>query len=107
AVYYRLPTATPTYTLSLHDALPISGENELAVGDRPALPPGTRRREVMQAAEGIIEQAVSRLALGKDDQLTRPADFRGFEDHMLRSEEHTSELQSRENLVCRLLLEKK
>src|SRR5436309_7809310 len=28
-------------------------------------------------------------------------------DTMLRSEEHTSELQSRENLVCRLLLEKK
>src|SRR6266511_2593957 len=27
--------------------------------------------------------------------------------HLLRSEEHTSELQSRENLVCRLLLEKK
>src|SRR5690606_40038956 len=28
-------------------------------------------------------------------------------DHVIRSEEHTSELQSRENLVCRLLLEKK
>src|SRR5690606_39488285 len=28
-------------------------------------------------------------------------------DHQIRSEEHTSELQSRENLVCRLLLEKK
>src|SRR5690606_24411793 len=31
----------------------------------------------------------------------------GKAEHMLRSEEHTSELQSRENLVCRLLLEKK
>src|SRR5690606_41715355 len=30
-----------------------------------------------------------------------------FESHLPRSEEHTSELQSRENLVCRLLLEKK
>src|SRR5690606_39596859 len=30
-----------------------------------------------------------------------------FEQHSFRSEEHTSELQSRENLVCRLLLEKK
>src|SRR5207302_8524513 len=30
-----------------------------------------------------------------------------FQEHGLRSEEHTSELQSRENLVCRLLLEKK
>src|SRR5690606_41181654 len=32
---------------------------------------------------------------------------RGFLDQLVRSEEHTSELQSRENLVCRLLLEKK
>src|SRR5690606_40883264 len=31
----------------------------------------------------------------------------GWTDHVVRSEEHTSELQSRENLVCRLLLEKK
>src|SRR5690606_39616509 len=30
-----------------------------------------------------------------------------FDDELMRSEEHTSELQSRENLVCRLLLEKK
>src|SRR5690606_40490732 len=33
--------------------------------------------------------------------------FRSAEDGAVRSEEHTSELQSRENLVCRLLLEKK
>src|SRR5207302_8669430 len=33
--------------------------------------------------------------------------MKGFGDHWSRSEEHTSELQSRENLVCRLLLEKK
>src|SRR5262249_60839124 len=71
-------TATPEiYTLPLHDALPISQ------GTRPALPkrPGPGRRP--EAAPG------------------RPAD-RGA-----RSEEHTSELQSLTNLVCRLLLEKK
>src|SRR5690606_39754128 len=33
--------------------------------------------------------------------------FEGIRDYLIRSEEHTSELQSRENLVCRLLLEKK
>src|SRR2546427_8996113 len=33
--------------------------------------------------------------------------FEPFEDHRKRSEEHTSELQSQSNLVCRLLLEKK
>src|SRR3712207_7400568 len=44
---------------------------------------------------------------GEDDSLTRL----GFDGHVevgeLRSEEHTSELQSRQYLVCRLLLEKK
>src|SRR5690606_41011509 len=38
--------------------------------------------------------------------LAHPGEL-GLEPHLLRSEEHTSELQSRENLVCRLLLEKK
>src|SRR5690606_16105795 len=48
--------------------------------------------------------------LGRGDEL-RAATIRGidpeFEPQVSRSEEHTSELQSRENLVCRLLLEKK
>src|SRR5690606_41238863 len=38
---------------------------------------------------------------------TYEGDYRRFERHDRRSEEHTSELQSRENLVCRLLLEEK
>src|SRR2546430_15204060 len=37
----------------------------------------------------------------------RAASFRGFHPLVFRSEEHTSELQSQSNLVCRLLLEKK
>src|SRR3712207_8150758 len=42
------------------------------------------------------------------DASTRPALFRTITNHLtLRSEEHTSELQSRQYLVCRLLLEKK
>src|SRR5688572_32683558 len=80
--------ATPkTYTLSLHDALPISlvrhGEGRGAVqGPAPRVAPavhqdgGLRRRGRALPAQG-------------------------------RSEEHTSELQSQSNLVCRLLLEKK
>src|SRR5690606_39279623 len=39
--------------------------------------------------------------------LAEPVTFRRKAPHLQRSEEHTSELQSRENLVCRLLLEKK
>src|SRR5947209_16647185 len=77
-----MPTST-IYTLSLHDALPISKFIQLFAVNRGGrkfetefLPPQTR-----------IEKRV---------QLVNS-----------RSEEHTSELQSRQYLVCRLLLEKK
>src|SRR5690606_41145939 len=72
--------ATATYTLSLHDALPICGAAPLVIVEDEL-----RRRQ---------------LLLMRDD---RPRAV----IHVERSEEHTSELQSRENLVCRLLLEKK
>src|SRR5436309_10266447 len=71
------------YTLSLHDALPISAFLDRLQGG------GHRGR--------FIEFLFITLPLG-------PTKTR---NSMNRSEEHTSELQSRENLVCRLLLEKK
>src|SRR5690349_24202239 len=74
-------SATPDiYTLSLHDALPISDRVGAA---RPAR--HGRRRCAASAAR------------------RRSPRGRGWQ----RSEEHTSELQSRRDLVCRLLLEKK
>src|SRR5690606_41885291 len=98
------PATTATYTLSLHDALPIYGAQhgqrflallrELGDAFSLAVLPGPaqhRRHRTGQLGE----------ALGAE---------RGDEDLgelRVRSEEHTSELQSRENLVCRLLLEKK
>src|SRR5438105_15717189 len=72
------PSATAGIsTLSLHDALPILSAH------RRVDPHGREIRDL--GAHGVVE----RLA------------------HALRSEEHTSELQSRVDLVCRLLLEKK
>src|SRR5690349_23691901 len=73
------PTTTKIYTLSLHDALPIYMNTRLreAFG-RPAAPPDPE------------EEPVGDFGVGQG-----------------RSEEHTSELQSRRDLVCRLLLEKK
>src|SRR5436309_4822355 len=69
---------TEIYTLSLHDALPTSRS---APHCRPCAAPAAR---------------------------SRPSGCRsGRSGSCARSEEHTSELQSRENLVCRLLLEKK
>src|SRR5690606_39963903 len=60
-----------------------------------------RRRAVPVLDAGIVHDARQHVALGVGDDVALAA------LDLLRSEEHTSELQSRENLVCRLLLEKK
>src|SRR5436190_11689657 len=87
---FNAPATTEIYTLSLHDALPISG-----VG--PAGRPEPRRaaeqdRQYVPFAHGRLPASghvcSSRISAS-------------------RSEEHTSELQSHSDLVCRLLLEKK
>src|SRR5690606_41727367 len=93
--------------LSLHDALPISRgalhENDVAGPERheidvarqglPVRRAGAMQREREKA--GALREARSGEA--------RPMQHRAARDDDLRSEEHTSELQSRENLVCRLL----
>src|SRR3712207_7316284 len=71
------------------------------------LEPLVRRLVVEQVAEVLAD--LSRLALGRADRRhvrQRPQPL-GVGADVLRSEEHTSELQSRQYLVCRLLLEKK
>src|SRR3712207_8058624 len=82
-------TATPeTYTLSLHDALPIFTPYES----------WRHEHAVHHATAGDLD----RRAVGDLPTLT-VAEYRA---RSWRSEEHTSELQSRQYLVCRLLLEK-
>src|SRR5207253_6461182 len=78
------PPTTHTYTLSLHDALPIS----FLLGN----------------AESVIIVPGYGLAVARAQH-----PLKELSDKLLkkRSEEHTSELQSRGHLVCRLLLEKK
>src|SRR5437773_11588473 len=75
--FFNDTPTTEIYTLSLHDALPIFGAVGLALSHR------------------LARFSLDRTALLK--QL----------DAIERSEEHTSELQSHHDLVCRLLLEKK
>src|SRR5690606_28288140 len=58
---------------------------------------------LMLTARDADADQILGLEVGADDYVIKPAEPRV----LLRSEEHTSELQSRENLVCRLLLEKK
>src|SRR3989449_7578030 len=104
--FFNDPATTEIYTLSLHDALPISLVAYLAA----ATPRGTHRRDSLLALFWPeLDQPRARAALRQSLYVLRevlgPAALvsQGNE----RSEEHTSELQSRLHLVCRLLLEKK
>src|SRR5690606_40281701 len=105
-----LMTDTPahaTATLSLHDALPILDEVG-GGGAVPAVAPGARRgrHHVGAGHAAPVFRAVSRwrrrISLMRSGISTVGTWAAGV---TTRSEEHTSELQSRENLVCRLLLE--
>src|SRR5690606_41929432 len=93
---------TEIYTLSLHDALPIfraGGDGQLPGRPRPQR--ALRLRHDVRRAQRHLPPRRREVDPGPRERAQRR--------HLLpaRSEEHTSELQSRENLVCRLLLEKK
>src|SRR5207253_9963894 len=88
---------TYTYTLSLHDALPI-----LSVA-RPCQI--LRHRDRFVRSHGLDRK--TRRHVAEERQFHRASARAGGHHFDRRSEEHTSELQSRGHLVCRLLLEKK
>src|SRR5690606_41963004 len=96
-----------TYTLSLHDALPISIRRYLHVAEPEFFAVIHRRR----AADGEVQQRrqpqvfLAHAAGQTRNVVVSRTSRRPSPDRRARSEEHTSELQSRENLVCRLLLE--
>src|SRR5690606_41828409 len=93
--------AAGSYTLSLHDALPIWRRPTKDVpGDDEFLQEGEGQPHGGVSADPDPDAGVYRPLLG----IVRE---RRVAPGAVRSEEHTSELQSRENLVCRLLLEKK
>src|SRR5690606_41825662 len=97
------PEPTERYTLSLHDALPIF------IVSGGAITGGSFTVDMATIA------AISTGRGDGEDRLSghlKSADFFDVANFptatfTIRSEEHTSELQSRENIVCRLLLEKK
>src|SRR5690606_39454224 len=98
---------THIYTPSLHDALPIFPSDRMACG--------ISRRASAQERQAAANPVHSLSRPRQEDRLRSVAGQRrggdavgivsiiaGFEGRAHRSEEHTSELQSRENLVCRL-----
>src|SRR3712207_8362474 len=97
-VFFNDTATTEIYTLSLHDALPILRR-----------PLGRPRRLQHQDERDLLRHGP--VLRARDPERPR-ADRRpagghpAHEPHSGRSEEHTSELQSRQYLVCRLLLEK-
>src|SRR3712207_7081521 len=82
--FFNDTATTEIYTLSLHDALPIS-----------AFHWRKRRMRSTKSATSSSAKPLARESMGTRCRI------------LARSEEHTSELQSRQYLVCRLLLEKK
>src|SRR3712207_8891205 len=91
--FFKDPATTEIYTLSLHDALPIC--TKLVTSRR-----GTPVRASISTSRTLSSVAMTSGSFWKPS--------RGPTSRIAtRSEEHTSELQSRQYLVCRLLLEKK
>src|SRR5687768_18206197 len=100
-VFCFIASATPEiYTLSLHDALPIF---ELVAARNDALFGPVDVKVVNGGEEMTGEDALAQVVV-VDRNVHRSFSV-AIDDP--RSEEHTSELQSRLHLVCRLLLEKK
>src|SRR5256885_12173096 len=89
--FFNDTATTEIYTLSLHDALPIS------VSGIPRMPSSLAQTDFASCVGLLMYTHRARIGRVKDEQLGIKA---------RRSEEHTSELQSPCNLVCRLLLEK-
>src|SRR5207244_8474339 len=106
---FFLSASLPTVvcTLSLHDALPISPVSGGMATVTPSLSSSWR---MPASCSSVISRFSSTLS-SEDGRLISSSSMGSLlsvvECHVLRSEEHTSELQSPDHLVCRLLLEKK
>src|SRR2546423_11057067 len=95
--FFNDTATTEIYTLSLHDALPIYELSAAWDGMPAPATPGWRRS---RGADRVARFSRTRRPLSRQGRPASPY-------APVRSEEHTSELQSLAYLVCRLLLEKK
>src|SRR5690606_39934526 len=101
------PSTTHIYALSLHDALPIfarvpdaqAEDVDAAVRSARATFESAEWQDMLPAQREMLMLRLADLIEKNGEELARLETLNNG-----RSEEHTSELQSRENLVCRLLL---
>src|SRR5690606_39942507 len=104
---FAATATTEPYTLSLHDALPISQPNGAGSLNRRTGQPRRARRSLSGRGDSTGKQNRGNSPRRRSaDQRCCEQSGRTAAVRRIRSVEHTSELQSRENLVCRLLLEK-
>src|SRR5690242_21511532 len=92
--FFNAPPPSQLYTLSLHDALPISSSRAASA----TAPWSTSTRRPHRRSRCRFWTPSTTTTAPRTPTCTAAC---------TRSEEHTSELQSHVNLVCRLLLEKK
>src|SRR3712207_7500880 len=97
--FFNDTATTEIYTLSLHDALPIWVCHSGATADADLAP-------VRALGNPIVDLVTPKPYVAMQSMLNAMEPKR-LHRYWKRSEEHTSELQSRQYLVCRLLLEKK
>src|SRR5690606_42133745 len=105
ALGFDAPATPDASPLALHDALPICPPVlELCRRLAESLPAPLEKAMLLSTGGEANEAALrmAKLVTGGHEVVSFARSWHG-----MRSEEHTSELQSRENLVCRLLLEKK
>src|SRR3712207_7051687 len=92
--FFNDTATTEIYTLSLHDALPICLYARSSSDDKAGV------LAILTAVDALRAQGIR-------PTVNLKFFFEGEEEAGSRSEEHTSELKSRQYLVCRLLLDKK
>src|SRR3712207_7944309 len=99
--FFNDTATTEIYTLSLHDALPIYPMNSIE-----EMPTSSQPRNMRSSAPAYETSCVPvENTPSSTKNRRKPRSLCRYVEE--RSEEHTSELQSRQYLVCRLLLEKK
>src|SRR5699024_11835143 len=104
--FYNDHAPTEIYTLSLHDALPISSMANKKIKIKGARAHNLKNVDIeIPKNKFVVVTGLS--GSGKSSLAFDTIYAEGQRRYVERSEEHTSELQSRFDLVCRLLLEKK